>query len=352
MSKLFFTFFIVALIAMAFVGTNADLEKDQDDKLQLDFIQWMRVFKKSYSTGSFFERYATFRANSVAIKQHNDKFAKGEVTYQHSLNQFADLSANEFRAQFMRHGLRSSMHAVASQTANTQTASNQTMQLLNSTGVPESKDWRQLGKITAVKDQGSCGSCWAFSAVGSMEGAYALSSNNLRTLSEQMLVDCVNSGSYDCATGGIMNDAFTYVISAGGAMSSAEYPYTATDRNQCRFDRSLTQASFQTFHNIPEGDEVALKTASAAHPGISIGVDASNFQFYSGGVFNPASCGNTETSIDHGVLLVGYGTDASGDYWIVKNSWGATWGESGYIRIARNQNNKCGVATMASYIVA
>jgi len=348
MTKLFYSFFIVALIAMAFVGTNADLEKDQDDKLQLDFIQWMRVFKKSYSTGSFFERYAKFRANSLAIKQHNEAFAKGEVSYQHSLNQFADLSADEFRTQFTRRGLRSNMRTVASQTA-----TNQTMQpLLNVTAVPGSKDWRQSGKITAVKDQGSCGSCWAFSAIGSMEGAYALSSNNLRTFSEQMLVDCVNSGSYDCSTGGIMNDGFTYVISAGGVMSSAAYPYTATDRNQCRFDRSLSQASFRAFHDIPVGDEIALKAASAKHPGISIGVDASNFQFYSGGVYNPATCGNTDTTIDHGVLLVGYGTDASGDYWIVKNSWGATWGESGYIRIARNQNNKCGVATMASYIVA
>jgi cathepsin L len=186
-----------------------------------------------------------------------------------------------------------------------------------------------------------------------MEGAHALASGNLVSLSEQELVDCVNGGADTCTTGGEMHDGIMYAATAGGMEGEADYPYTASSGGGCQFDASKVKAKFTSYTNVTSGDENALKQAAADKPTISVGIDASSiwFQLYSTGVYDDSSCKNDEADLDHGVLVVGYGTDsASGkDYWIVKNSWDVVWGQAGYIWMVRNKNNQCGISTDACF---
>jgi len=210
---------------------------------------------------------------------------------------------------------------------------------------PSSWDWREHNAVTGVKNQGQCGSCWSFSTTGSTEGAHAIATQNLVSLSEQQLMDCSSSFGNNGCNGGLMDDAFQYIIK-NGICSEASYPYTAA-QGTCR--ACTTVATLSSYTDIATGDEASMLPAVGLSGPVSIAieVDSMAFQFYSGGVFNDPSCG---TNLDHGVLIVGYGTDSGTDYWIVKNSWGASWGESGYIRMIRNQN-ECGLSNAASYPV-
>jgi C1A family cysteine protease len=198
-------------------------------------------------------------------------------------------------------------------------------------------DWRAAGGVTGVKDQGQCGSCWAFSTTGSIEGANFVVNNQLTSLSEQELIDCDRSGNDRGCNGGLMDYAYEWIISNGGIDTEKDYPYTATD-TVCDDTKEHTVAvAVGSFEDVPPNNEAALKKAATMQP-VSIAIAASGlpFQLYSHGVFN-GSCSN---QLDHGVLIAGYDTDAETgqEYWIVKNSWGAVWGEQGaclrYIYVA------------------
>jgi len=222
--------------------------------------------------------------------------------------------------------------------------------------LPAWVDWRTKGMVVAVKDQGGCGSCWTFSATGSMEGAHAFAGYPIISLSEQLIVDCAETNHLGCS-GGWMDWAFQYVIGPkNGSQTEFSYPYLATDGHSCNFNYSEVRAQFSGYVDVDPGNETALTYAAAARPGVAVAIDAStpSFAAYKSGVFSDPTCQNGVDDLDHAVLVVGYGVDETSgkEYYLVKNSWGTNWGETGYIRMSRNNNNNCGIATKPSYILS
>jgi len=217
--------------------------------------------------------------------------------------------------------------------------------------MPTSVDWREQGAVCPIKNQGSCGSCWAFSAVGALEGAYEIKTGNLVCFSEQQLVDCakgIHYPGFGC-NGGYMDSAFHY-WKTNSAMTEDNYPYKGKDQT-CSYDESKGIVNVPSFVFVKPKDYNALMGAIVGQP-VSTGIQANKpvFQSYISGVIDSPNCG---TNLDHGVLLVGYGND-DGDYYILKNSWGVTWGEKGYFRIRNQRLNDqgiCGVQMEPSYPV-
>jgi len=258
-------------------------------------------------------------------------------------NPFSDFTADEFFST--RLGYNSTLSRGPSRGNNMHTYTAEDL-----AAAPASIDWVAKGAVTPVKNQGQCGSCWSFSATGAMEGAFQIATGNLVSLSEEDLVQCdqVDQG----CQGGVMDNAFQFAITNGVASEDA-YPYTSSMgmRGMCNPDlEKVPVAKMTGFNDVTAMDENALLTAVALGPvSVAIEADKSAFQLYSGGVLNNAGCG---TQLDHGVLVVGYGTQKgpfkSTNYWKVKNSWGASWGEQGYIRLSRG-NNMCGISMQPSY---
>jgi cathepsin L len=312
-----------------------------------DFLTWARIHGKTYESDEIALRYRVWLKNSRFIEKHN---AEGHP-YTLAMNEFGDLHNEEFKAVYL--GYRSTDAK----------AQRSLFEAPVSTNLPSSMDWRDRGAVTPIKNQGQCGSCWSFSATGSMEGAHFLSTNDLVGLSEQNLVDCSQKEGNEGCNGGLMDDAFEYVIKNNGIDTEASYPYNAV-QGTCRFNSANVGATISSYQDIASGNETALEAAVATIGPISVAMDASSssFQFYSSGIYWSYFC--SPTALDHGVLAVGYGATTktsstfleskSGswngmDYWIVKNSWGTTWGQQGYFWLARNDDNMCGVATDASY---
>ncbi|XP_067675228.1 procathepsin L-like isoform X2 [Haliotis asinina] len=303
--------------------------------------EWVS-FKKQH--GGLYEkdeeeaRFELFKQNLQYIEQHNRKFKLGQKSYYLGINQFADMKNEEFR---MYNGLWREYN----RSREVQCSKHLTSEYLVA---PDEVDWRKKGYVTPVKNQGQCGSCWSFSTTGSLEGQHFRKSGRLVSLSEQQLVDCSGKFGNEGCNGGLMDQAFEYIITVGGIETEEEYPYDAK-QERCHFVKSEVAASASGCVDVKSGDETDLKNSVAEVGPVSIAIDASHrsFQLYSGGVYDEPECSSTE--LDHGVLVVGYGTDDGQDYWLVKNSWGTTWGLDGYVKMSRNQDNQCGVATQASY---
>jgi C1A family cysteine protease len=316
---------IIALLFLGLVAVNA--AGYTETEYQTNFVKYMKRFNKLYDVDELFTRYANFKSSLDEIESHNAQ----KLSWTKALNPLSDLSKSEFRNMKTGYIRRAQ-------------ESRRVGEVVEPVSVPDSVDWRAKGAVTPVKDQGQCGSCWSFSATGSMEGAWQIAKGELVSLSEQQLVDCSGPEGDDGCDGGLMDNAFQFVIDNKGICSEDSYPYQGVDgtcKTTCK--KVVTISSFT---DIQPNNETAIQLAVVNQPvSIAVEADQSYWQNYEGGIVSSPGCG---TQLDHGVLIVGYGTENNVDYWIVKNSWGASWGESGYIRLIRNKD-ECGLASDPSF---
>jgi len=310
--------FVALVIAAVAVSALSELD------YQNQFVGWMNQFDKQYDHEEFFHRYNTFKSWVDFVANHND----GNFSWKAGLNQFSDLSPAEFQTQYLS-GLAATPTDLIT--------------------LPESEavfepandvDWRSKGAVTPVKNQGQCGSCWAFSAIGMVEGWSAVTAGTLFNLAEQQLVDCAGSYGNQGCNGGWHDKAVDYLAASGGSCLQTDYPYTARG-GACK--KTCTPKVVP--HKSAMGTtEQALATAIERWP-VGVAVDASGgFQSYHSGVFN-GPCGQ---NLNHAILAVGYSSTPS-KYWIVKNSWGTTWGASGYIYMAQGKN-LCGINKHTAWV--
>ncbi|KAL6296214.1 hypothetical protein ACE6H2_004356 [Prunus campanulata] len=314
-----------------------------DEEVMSIYEGWLAKHGKAYNgLGEKESRFQIFKDNLRYIDDHNAK----NLSYKLGLNRFADLSNDEYRSTF----LGTKTRAQKKRLSNRNTKSDRYAPRVGDS-LPDSVDWRKEGVVNPIKDQGSCGSCWAFATISSVEGINKLVTGDLLSLSEQELVDCDKTYNEGC-NGGLMDYAFEFIISNGGIDSEEDYPYKGYDATCDTYRKNAKVVSIDDYEDVPAYDEKALQKAVANQP-IAVAIEGGgrDFQLYNSGVFT-GRCG---TSLDHGVTVVGYGTDKGVDYWIVRNSWGGSWGEEGYIRMERNLGNTahgiCGIAMEASYPV-
>lgn len=319
-------------------STSVSFLTDSDDWLQ--FTSFQERFSKKYDSIQEMEhRFGIFRENLRTIVLHN----LGNHSFTMGINQFTDLTPEEFKAKFAG-GFAAMSDLLGATNCGSFSGTGKT--------VPDSIDWRNRNAVTPVKDQGQCGSCWSFSATGAMEGAWAAKKGQLVSLSEQQLVDCagLKYGNLGC-NGGLMDGAFKYAMDHGMCTESA-YPYVSGTTKTAGTCHSCTPSvTVSGCADVKPNNQVALKEAVSNAPvSVAIEADTMYFQSYKSGILTDAKCG---TKLDHGVLVVGYGAENGQKYWIVKNSWSSSWGENGYVRIARTESTNdagiCGIAMEPSY---
>jgi len=311
-----FTLLLCAAVAMA---------KDQaweDYKLE---------FNKQYTPEEEPIRYANWQKDVTEVELHNAMYGH---EFTQAVNEMSDLSEEEYKQLYL--------------TLRVPEKSEGTLWTPKDEPLPNDVDWRSQGMVTAIKNQGQCGSCYSFSATGALEGAWKKAKGSLPSLSEQQIVDCSGRyGNYGCR-GGWYQSSWRYVRDAGGNEGESGYPYHAR-QGRCAFNRQRVVSTVSGFHDTSPGDENALQQALAQVGPVSVAIDAAHsaFRRYRQGVHYDRSC--SPRNLDHAVLAVGFGSEGGRDYYLVKNSWGTRWGAGGYIKMARNMRNNCGIATKPSF---
>jgi len=318
------------------LGVQARPELDQ---------QWQDFktrYSKEYENGMEEMKRAVWEQNYDFMEKHNAAYQAGFESYMVGENEYNDLTNQEFVS--MLNGFQQTEYSTEPQNVYTPRLA---------TADPK-VDWRAKGFVTPVKNQKQCGSCWAFSATGSLEGQHFNKTKKLVSLSEQNLVDCSQKeGDHGCE-GGLMDNAFKYIKDNKGIDTEDSYPYTAKD-GTCKFNQTNVGANLTSFVNIRPGSEEDLAKAVSEIGPISVAIDAGHpgFQMYKEGVYYSILC--SKTRLDHGVLAVGFDQQEFfgmvQKFWIVKNSWGESWGQKGYINMAKDVGNMCGIASQASFPV-
>ncbi|KZV18478.1 ervatamin-B-like [Dorcoceras hygrometricum] len=336
----FLKVFLAAFIVVEMCTFQAIARSIPDGIMVERHDKWIKQHGRVYKDDAEkSKRFRIFRENVEYIESFNEA---GSQPYKLAVNMFADLTNQEFLASYTGY------KKVSLPKTNEATP----FRYENVTSVPTSLDWRKNGAVTGVKDQGFCGSCWAFSAVAAMESIHQLKTGKLVSLSEQELIDCDRAGEDQGCEGGFMETAFEFIIRNKGLTTEANYPYQGVD-GTCDTKKAASHVvKIKGYEKVPANSESSLLKAVANQP-ISVGIEASNdLQFYSSGVFTGV-CG---TDLNHGVAVVGYGVTGNGTkYWLVKNSWGTGWGEKGFLKMKREIKAKegiCGIAMEACYPTA
>ena len=290
------------------------------------FLNWMRSTNQFFTGEEYNTRLGIFLSNSRLIKEHN---SRNDKKFTVSLNKFAALTPEEYKSLL---GFNIDMKK-------------RVAVKINRRSNADSLDWREKGVVNEIKDQAQCGSCWAFSSIQAVESANAISTGTLQRYSEQNLVDCV-TGCSGC-DGGLMTIAYDHVIANqnGKFNLESDYKYQAAE-GTCKFAQYSQVGSISKYINIVENDEDDLAAKLESYGPVAVAIDASkwSFQLYSGGIYDEPAC--SSFSLDHAVGCVGFGIENRTKYWIVRNSWGTSWGEQGYIRMLW-KDNQCGIASAA-----
>ncbi|XP_009561085.2 procathepsin L isoform X1 [Cuculus canorus] len=311
-----------------------------DPALEEAWEEWKSFYAKEYPREAEATRREVWEKNLRRIQQHNWEQSQGQHAFRLAMNHYGDLTDEEFN-QLLNRFIPAEREGLV-----------QLFQASAARKTPAEVDWRAKGYVTPVKNQGHCGSCWAFSATGALEGLVFNRTGKLVVLSEQNLIDCSRKLGNNGCHGGYMTRAFQYVHKNGGLNSEHVYPYTAMDTSSCRYNPQDRAANCSTIWMVDQGSEAALEQAVAAVGPVSVAVDASSFQFhfYKSGIFSSVFCSQW---VNHGMLAVGYGMSQEHghnvSYWILKNSWSEVWGEQGYIRLLKDGGNQCRVASQASF---
>jgi len=305
--------------------------KPSEDEIKAQFTEFMLKYNKAYSTeAEFDQRYNNFKASVARVAEKQGTSAVYGIT------KFSDMSVEEFKSTILMSNrperAESNAPVIGVEVA--------------SPNVPTSYDWRDHAAVTPVKDQGQCGSCWAFSATEAIESAWILKGHatpSTINLAPQQIVDCDTIDGVQGCNGGYTESAYDYIVQAGGQEPSVDYPYTAKN-GVCKFKAADVVSKISKYSTISK-TESALPTNLASIGPLSICLDAAKWQDYQSGVMtNLECCPMLKCSLDHCVQLVGYNTTASTPYWIVRNSWNTDWGVQGYIYLEMNKNT-CGITT-------
>ncbi|PON68373.1 Cyseine protease [Trema orientale] len=336
--------YVIVMLLILGTWTSQAMSRTLHEAALVDMHeQWMSQHGRTYANIAEKEmRFEIFKDTVNYVEKFNEDESQ---TYKLGINNYTDLTNEEFLTYFTGYKEPSSSRSSRQYSS---------FMYENVTDIPTTVDWRDQGAVTEIKYQGQCGCCWAFSAVAAVEGITQIKTGNLVSLSEQQLLDCATDGNNGCH-GGWMNNAFKYIIENRGITTESSYQYQGTEGLTCQTGENAYASAAQIagYDDVPVNSEESLLQAVSGQP-VSVTVDASglNFRAYRSGVFS-GDCGTAPT---HAVTVVGYGTTEDGiKYWLLKNSWGQTWGENGYMKLMRDVESpegQCGIATHASYPVA
>ncbi|XP_021071348.1 LOW QUALITY PROTEIN: cathepsin Q-like [Mus pahari] len=325
--------FFLVILCLGVVSSASAI----DLSLDFEWKEWMKKYEKSYSLEEEVLKRAVWEENVKRIKLHNRENALGKNSYTMEINDFADMTDEEFKEVVM---------GVTLPVDNTR----KSLWKRALDALPKFVDWRNEGYVTRVRNQRKCNSCWAFPVTGAIEGQMFKKTGKLIPLSVQNLVDCSKpQGNRGCRWGNTYN-AFQYVLHNGGLEAQATYPYEGKE-GPCRYNPKNSAANITGFVALPESEDVLMDAVATKGPiAAGLHVVSSSFRFYQGGIYHEPNC---TSSVNHAVLVIGYGSEGnetySNNYWLIKNSWGRKWGLGGYMKIAKDRNNHCAIASLAQY---